>query len=146
VAPGFIYRHLAAGPAKGGLYAFYDIATELGKGSFATVVKAINRADGRWYAVKMIQNSKVKRITPTGTGGANNPNEIFVREISILEDLKHPNICQLKEVFWDATTISKASLQYLTYFSILQLICRSGPRAGGRRRSTRVHTITQWSW
>ena len=101
---GFIYRHTAAGPAKEGLYAYYDIATELGKGSFATVVKAINRSDGQWYAVKMIQKSKMKSRNMQRNDEGNGE---LLREISILENLKHKNICQLKEVFFDCSTISE---------------------------------------
>ncbi|PFH44973.1 hypothetical protein AMATHDRAFT_164241 [Amanita thiersii Skay4041] len=85
----FIYRHTASGLPTSGLHAFYDIGTELGKGSFATVRKAVCRATGEWYAVKMIQDSKkigVKTIT-------------FSREIAIMQKLKHPNICNLKEAF-----------------------------------------------
>jgi serine/threonine/tyrosine protein kinase RAD53 len=93
---GFIYRHLAGGPPTTGLYAFYDIGTELGKGSFATVMKAVNRETGVWYAVKMIKDKTA------GRGGEQQGqirNAAIAREINIMEKLKHPNICELKEVF-----------------------------------------------
>jgi ser/thr/tyr protein kinase RAD53 len=103
--PGYIYRHMAAGVPKQGLWAFYDIAHELGKGSFATVVKAINRMDHQWYAVKMIQNAnKMKRRhVPAGNGANPLPDGHLElsREIKILEGLNHRNICKLKEVFFD---------------------------------------------
>ncbi|KAJ2918044.1 hypothetical protein MD484_g2375, partial [Candolleomyces efflorescens] len=92
----FIYRHLAGGPPTTGLYAFYDIGTELGKGSFATVMKAVNRETGVWYAVKMIKDKTA------GRGGEQQGqirNTAIAREIAIMEKLKHPNICELKEVF-----------------------------------------------
>ena len=88
---GFVYRHTAAGLPTEGLYAHYDISTELGKGSFATVRKAVSRATGEWYAVKMIQDSK---------RGKGVRNTALAREITIMERLKHPNICELKEVFF----------------------------------------------
>jgi ser/thr/tyr protein kinase RAD53 len=88
---GFVYRHTAAGPPTSGLYAHYDISTELGKGSFATVRKAVSRTTGEWYAVKMIQDNK------KGIGVRNTS---LAREITIMERLKHPNICELKEVFF----------------------------------------------
>ncbi|KAK2463294.1 hypothetical protein APHAL10511_004949 [Amanita phalloides] len=87
----FVYRHTAAGLPSEGLYAHYDISTELGKGSFATVRKAVSRSTGEWYAVKMIQDSK---------RGKGVRNTALAREITIMERLKHPNICELKEVFF----------------------------------------------
>ena len=104
---GFVYRHTAAGLPTEGLYAHYDISTELGKGSFATVRKAVSRTTGELYAVKMIQDSK---------RGKGVRNTALAREITIMERLKHPNICELKEVFFqDNGDISQSS-----YFS-----CRS---------------------
>lgn len=98
---GFVYRHTAAGLPTEGLYAHYDISTELGKGSFATVRKAVSRATGEWYAVKMIQDSK---------RGKGVRNTALAREITIMERLKHPNICELKEVFFqDNGDISQSS-------------------------------------
>lgn len=102
MSSGFIYRHTATQSPKGGLHAHYDISHELGKGSFATVVKAVSRSTGQWYAIKIIQESKVKRATAT-----TNSNEVaFAREISILEKLHHPNVCQMKEAFFEKKTIS----------------------------------------
>ncbi|KAF8644791.1 hypothetical protein AX16_008253 [Volvariella volvacea WC 439] len=94
----FVYRHCAGGPATEGLWAHYDIGVELGKGSFATVMKAVSRKDGKWYAVKMIAN----RANRDGTDSASSSrNTAFAREIAIMEKLKHPNICELKEVFYE---------------------------------------------
>lgn len=36
---GYVFRLIAAGPATEGLYAHYDVSHELGRGSFATVMK-----------------------------------------------------------------------------------------------------------
>lgn len=96
----FVYRHTAAGPPTTGLYAHYDLSTELGKGSFATVMKAISRATGKWYAVKMIHDKSV-RSPGEQQHGPNSRKAAFAREISIMENLKHPNICELKEVFYE---------------------------------------------
>lgn len=96
---GFVYRHTAAGPPTTGLYAHYDLSTELGKGSFATVMKAISRATGKWYAVKMIHDKSV-RSPGEQHSGPGSRRTAFAREISIMENLKHPNICELKEVFY----------------------------------------------
>jgi serine/threonine/tyrosine protein kinase RAD53 len=105
---GFIYRHTAGGPPLGGVHAFYDISHELGKGSFATVMKAISRSTGQWFAIKMIQESKVRRVTATDNKSNTDKEETaFMREIAILESLDHPNICKLKEVFRDQGSIGK---------------------------------------
>ncbi|KAF5317106.1 hypothetical protein D9611_003775 [Ephemerocybe angulata] len=90
----FIYRHTASGMPTSGFYAFYDVSTELGKGSFATVMKALHRETGVWYAVKMIKDK-----TNRGNGGNVVKNQAIAREIEIMEALKHPNICELREVF-----------------------------------------------
>ncbi|KAG6832035.1 hypothetical protein H0H87_003016 [Tephrocybe sp. NHM501043] len=93
----FIYRHTATAPPTTGLYAFYDIIDELGKGSFAVVMKAVCRKSGEYVAVKIIQERGVRS---PGDQTAQPRKEVFNREISILEKLKHPNICELKEVFY----------------------------------------------
>jgi ser/thr/tyr protein kinase RAD53 len=51
----------------------------------------------------MIQADKVKKTAANGNGGDVDPRKAtaFAREISILEQLSHPNICQLKETFFD---------------------------------------------
>ena len=65
-------------------------------------MKAVSRSTGQWYAIKIIEDHKVKRATAT-----TNSNEVaFAREISILEKLHHPNICQMKEAFFENRTIS----------------------------------------
>lgn len=102
-SPGYVFRLIAAGPATEGIHAFYDLGVELGKGSFASVYKAMHRVTGQWFAVKMIQADKVKKTAANGHGGDVDPRKAtaFAREISILEQLSHPNICQLKETFFD---------------------------------------------
>lgn len=90
-----------------GIYAHYDIGNELGKGSFASVYKAMHRQSSKWYAVKMIQADKIKRHPATqGVLGDPAKATAFAREISILEQLSHPNICQLKETFFHDNSIS----------------------------------------
>ncbi|KAG6900544.1 hypothetical protein C0993_009121 [Termitomyces sp. T159_Od127] len=91
----FIYRHTASGPPTDGLYAFYDLVGELGRGSFAVVMKAVCRMTGEYVAVKMIQDSRSVR-----SHGEQNNHDRIKQEIKILESLEHPNICQLKEVFF----------------------------------------------
>ena len=101
---------LAGGPPQEGLYAEYDLMMELGKGSFATVMKALHRKTGEWYAVKIIQASKLRRgFSGASVQGLQTDDKAsnFAREINILERLQHRNICQLKEVFLERYNISK---------------------------------------
>ncbi|KAG5219844.1 kinase domain-containing protein [Salix suchowensis] len=95
----FVYRHLAAGPPTEGLYKYYDLCNELGKGSFATVMKAVHLATGEWVAIKMIQDKKANAAgtNANADGNGTTRHQAFMREISIMEQLKHPNICELKE-------------------------------------------------
>ena len=102
---GYVYRHLAAGPPTKGLYKHYALLEELGKGSFATVMKAMCKSDGRYYAVKIIQSNKLRAPDHVGPSRIS-PANAFAREISILEQLQHPNICHMKEVFFESANIS----------------------------------------
>ncbi|KAK1218566.1 hypothetical protein PQX77_018744 [Marasmius sp. AFHP31] len=91
----YMFYHLAAGSPKTGLYAHYDLGPELGRGSFAIVYKAMSKTTGQWYAVKIIQESR-----RTGRDDASNSSNVNLqREIAIMRQLKHPNICELKDVF-----------------------------------------------
>ncbi|KAG1739300.1 kinase-like domain-containing protein [Suillus lakei] len=128
----FIYRHTAAGPPQGGLHAQYDISHEIGKGSFATVMKAVSRATGQWYAIKVIQDHKVKRAT------ANSNETAFAREISILERLHHPNICQMKEAFFEDNSINLV-LEFVDGGDLLDYILREG----GLKEQLAVHITAQ---
>ncbi|KAG2046644.1 Pkinase-domain-containing protein [Suillus hirtellus] len=128
----FIYRHTAAGSPRGGLHAQYDISHEIGKGSFATVMKAVSRATGQWYAIKVIQDHKVKRAT------ANNNEMAFAREISILERLHHRNICQMKEAFFEDNSINLV-LEFVDGGDLLDYILREG----GLKEPLAVHIIAQ---
>lgn len=106
---GFVFRHTACGPPSRGLYKYYDLQHELGKGSFATVMKALHKEEGKWYAVKMIQANKLRRgLSNASLNGvqSNDKANNFAREINILERLQHKNICQLKEVFFESYNIS----------------------------------------
>lgn len=104
---------MAAGPPTEGLYAHYDVTEELGKGSFATVMKAMSKETGQWYAVKMILMNHVKAAASivqtdgSGTKSKPDPATALHKEVKILERLKHPNICQLKEVFYEEDYISE---------------------------------------
>jgi serine/threonine/tyrosine protein kinase RAD53 len=101
----YIYRHLAPLELTG-IHAFYDMAHELGRGTFATVMKAMARTTGEWWAVKIIHSQKLRGANATNNNNSNgavrnNSGQLqnLAREISILETLDHANICRLRETF-----------------------------------------------
>lgn len=63
--------------------------TELGVGLYGTVRKCRHRESGEWCAVKSIKKKKVTEI------------ETLKREITILQQVKHPNIITLLDVYED---------------------------------------------
>ncbi|ODQ77874.1 hypothetical protein BABINDRAFT_163249 [Babjeviella inositovora NRRL Y-12698] len=80
--------------ADEGIHRHYIIRKEIvGQGAFATVKKAIERATGKTYAVKIINKRKV--LTTGGTA-------IVARELAILEKLDHPGIVRLQASYEDA--------------------------------------------
>lgn len=100
----YIYRHLAPVELTG-IHAHYDMAHELGRGTFATVMKAMARNTGEWWAVKIIHAQKLRGSNNNehgdehGNGSHSNQLASLAREVSILETLDHPNICRLRETF-----------------------------------------------
>ncbi|KAJ6538801.1 Pkinase-domain-containing protein [Mycena vulgaris] len=101
----FIFRDLVSGIVKRALYNSYDMSIELGKGSFATVYKALHMSSGEWVAVKVIHETKRQPQAPQPTTASEAARVgrglTSSREINIMETLQHPNICRLREVFWN---------------------------------------------
>ncbi|KAF8973309.1 kinase-like domain-containing protein [Flammula alnicola] len=115
----FVYRHTASGPPSSGLYASYDIGIELGKGSFASVKRAIHKQSGIWYAVKMINAAKTVRQNGASRSAT------FAREISIMEKLEHRNICKLVEVFFQEDSSINLVLELVEGGDLLEYILKS---------------------
>lgn len=83
------------------MYAHYDQHNELGRGSFASVFRVLHKASGQFFAAKIIREVRVlgdDSFTADQRVAKNRVN--FLREISIMEKLEHPNICKLKETFF----------------------------------------------
>ncbi|KAF7322168.1 Pkinase-domain-containing protein [Mycena kentingensis (nom. inval.)] len=92
----YIFRDFVTAQAKRAVFVAYDLGPQLGKGSFATVFKALHRQSGTLVAIKCIHEAR--RPSPCAAGSTG-PNPMFSREIKIMEELRHPNICSLREVF-----------------------------------------------
>ena len=78
--------------------------------------KALSRRTGQFVAVKMIRSNKL--AAPIGSdrdddrsvnAATYNRGASFAREIQILKELHHQNICQLIEAFWTETEIGKSN-------------------------------------
>lgn len=108
---GFIYLHMVPSPPVHGVHEFYDFDRELGKGTFATVHKALNKAEGHWYAVKVIHTHKLN-LPPGWSKELKHGPPVdravkkLMAEILILERLNHRNVCQLREVFAEPHRLS----------------------------------------
>lgn len=86
----YTFRIPAAAVELKGIHVNYIMEQELGKGSFATVVKALHRASGQYFAVKVIPRPK-SLLQP-------NTVKMLEREMAILRQLDHPNIVKLVDV------------------------------------------------
>ncbi|KAI0701131.1 kinase-like domain-containing protein [Cerioporus squamosus] len=105
----FIFRHKACKAPAEGLDKIYDLQHVLGRGSFGTVMKALHRDEGNWYAVKIIPATKLRKAMTDASVDVVTPDTIpspLKREIDIMQRLKHRNICQFKEVFYETQGIS----------------------------------------
>ena len=93
----FIFRYTARGPPEG-FHKEYDLGRELGRGSFASVFRAVRKSDGKVVAVKMIHKARLHASSPQSV-------EAFEREVNIMRELSHPHICKLYETFTDTYTV-----------------------------------------
>ena len=87
----------------------YKIEGTIGRGSFATVKKAKNRASGVRFAVKVLSKKKM-----------NDEDKISMQtEIDILKQMDHPNVVKLVDVFEDERHCASSwSLWKVENFSI----------------------------
>jgi len=76
----------AVGP-KGVLHSRYELVRELGEGSFGTVFEAVETQTGRRLALK-----ELVRVSPSALAR-------FKHEFRALQDLHHPNLVDVKELF-----------------------------------------------
>ena len=89
--PKISYSNIALGrPIPEGMDK-YEFGVILGQGTYGIVYKAIHKESGDIVAIKQIKLEKEDDGMPSTA----------VREISLLQNLKHPNIVELKEVIFN---------------------------------------------
>ncbi|KAJ3713129.1 kinase-like domain-containing protein [Lentinula raphanica] len=95
----FIFRHTASGTQpEEGFYSLYDTHDQLGSGTFAKVVRCLERSSGTLWAAKIFNNHLTMGGSESAGSGTSN-DRMVSREIAILETLQHPHVCFLKETF-----------------------------------------------
>ncbi|XP_046300066.1 death-associated protein kinase 3 isoform X1 [Marmota monax] len=77
----------------------YEMGEELGSGQFAIVRKCRQKGTGKEYAAKFI---KKRRLASSRRGVSR---EEIEREVSILREIRHPNIITLHDVFENKTDV-----------------------------------------
>uniref|UniRef100_A0A3Q4HZD3 non-specific serine/threonine protein kinase n=1 Tax=Neolamprologus brichardi TaxID=32507 RepID=A0A3Q4HZD3_NEOBR len=78
---------------------FYEIGETLGSGQFAIVKRCIEKSTGNKYAAKFIK----KRLSGASRRGVKR--EEIAREVDILQQLQHPNIVALHDVYENRTDV-----------------------------------------
>ena len=74
------------------IFAKYDLRSDLGTGSFATVKLGIERQTGNQFAVKVIDKKKFELKNTKKTGSITN-------ESDIMQQIEHENIIKIFDVF-----------------------------------------------
>lgn len=73
---------------------YYEVLSELGSGTFGTVLKVTDVRTGEVAAMKCISKNKIQR---------NKMGDQVKKEINTMKVLRHPNIIQIKDVLMDKT-------------------------------------------
>jgi len=79
----------------------YALVRTLGKGSFGKVKLGLNTHDHELYALKLIPKSRKKRRGGAGAQPLVAEADVL-QEITVMKELSHPNIVQLKEVIGES--------------------------------------------
>ena len=75
------------GPTKGKLLDYYDVVKELGKGGYGKVYQVKNKTTGEIRACKHLSKLNIKNL------------DRFKKEIKYLQEMDHPNIIKLFDVY-----------------------------------------------
>ncbi|KAI0701140.1 kinase-like domain-containing protein [Cerioporus squamosus] len=98
----FRHYHLEANPEDDvpqQLRQDYDIQLSLGRGAYATVVKALHVHEKRWYAIKVLSRHAMDTVRGRlgGGRGGGATEEHLKKEIDVLSRLRYRYIVQFKE-------------------------------------------------
>ncbi|XP_030586899.1 death-associated protein kinase 2 isoform X2 [Archocentrus centrarchus] len=78
---------------------FYELGEVLGSGQFAIVKRCTEKSTGNAYAAKFIKK-RLSRVSRRGV-----KKEEIEREVGILQQLQHPNIVELHDVYENRTDV-----------------------------------------
>ncbi|KAF3688799.1 Death-associated protein kinase 3 [Channa argus] len=78
---------------------FYELGETLGSGQFAVVKRCVEKSTSNEYAAKFIKKS----LIASSKRGVSR--EEIVREVSILQELQHPNIISMHDVYETRTDV-----------------------------------------
>ncbi|KAJ7282616.1 kinase-like domain-containing protein [Mycena rebaudengoi] len=106
----YVYRDLLYTPRD--LYKHYDISVKIGQGAFASVYKGLHVATSDWVAVKVLDRTR------QGGTSIHDP----AREINIMKKIRHPNVCKLRDVFWNSDSSVDLVLELVDGGDLLSLI------------------------
>lgn len=103
---------------------YYEVLSELGSGTFGTVLKVTDVRSGDVAAMKCISKSKIQR---------NKMGDQVKKEINTMKVLRHPNIVQIKDVLMDKTHLY-ITMDYVSGGELYSKIAERGVMSEGVAR------------
>ena len=97
---------------------YYQILEKVGRGTYGSVFKVKNLKDGRYYAIKKLENNDTKLQQEGFPITALRGTSVIVPEISLLKQIDHPNIIKLKEII--VSRPNKRNLQRGSTFLVFE--------------------------
>ncbi|RPD57248.1 kinase-like protein [Lentinus tigrinus ALCF2SS1-6] len=108
----FMFQYYPRDPSSEGdipqeLRNSYDIQLPLGRGAYATVVKALHVHEKQWYAIKLLSRRVMNSVRGRLGGGRATGVSIdtLKKEIDVLSRLRHRNIVAFKEAVYGERSV-----------------------------------------
>ena len=98
---------------------FYNIGRILGKGAYGKVNLAQQKLSGKLLAVKSVNNTYLRGDGPIEEDKMSPAFEKMVKEIALLETLRHPHIVKLYETL-------KPKASQVPYYLMFMELCAGG--------------------